>query len=156
MPKNKKTNVVTEDNIIFIIELLNNIKYLAASYNQIWKYRIREINGTDYLTAVDDRTGEIKLVFANPDAQMQHVMKLFKESGWVEVKNEYLLSESSLPQLKMQMIVHAHWIKLKNNHYICSACHSEGEENGLDYETSKSSFCPQCGALMDEEVETLR
>ena len=48
-------------------------------------------------------------------------------------------------------VIHAHWIKRTPSDpvdyfdYECSHCHC--------WHISDSDFCPECGAIMDEEVE---
>lgn len=60
------------------------------------------------------------------------------------------------PEVELAPVIHAHWIKRDNPNYspfdgsfpldlICSHC-------GLEH-VVVSNFCPDCGAIMDEEVE---
>ena len=49
-------------------------------------------------------------------------------------------------------IVHGHWIKLSNGRHECSMCHSNAPSFS-DGRENKSSYCPLCGAKMDEVME---
>lgn len=49
---------------------------------------------------------------------------------------------------KESAVVHAHWNQIANGFMVCSHCEEPVEEN------RKYSFCPLCGARMDEEVFT--
>lgn len=89
-------SILTEDNISNVVHLLTNFKYLAASYNQFWKYDIVHIEADDegYLAAVDERSGEVKLLFTNPDEKMKQFIEMVKERGWLEIKKEYLIDQA--------------------------------------------------------------
>lgn len=45
-------------------------------------------------------------------------------------------------------VVHAHWGSLGFGDYECSNCHRQNAEDEME----DTSFCPFCGAKMDEEV----
>ena len=55
-----------------VIELLNNIKFLAAAYNQMWVIK--------------------KMIIVNPDPLMQEAIDEIVRRGWFSVKEEYLLT----------------------------------------------------------------
>ena len=75
-----------------IIEFLNNIKFLAAAYNQMWVIRKTKIDGDYTIAFVDDRTGEKKMVLVNPDSLMQQAIDEIVARGWFSVKEDYLLT----------------------------------------------------------------
>ena len=75
-----------------IIEFLNNIKFLASAYNQMWVIKKLHINGADTICFVDDVTDEIKMVLVNPDPLMKQAIDEIIEKGWFSVKEEYLLN----------------------------------------------------------------
>lgn len=79
-------------NITPIIEFLNNVKFLASAYNQIWVIKKIKINDEYTIAFVDDRTGEKKMVLVNPDALMQQAIDEIVARGWYEVKEDYLLT----------------------------------------------------------------
>lgn len=75
-----------------VIELLNNIKFLAAAYNQMWVIKKMMLNGEYTIAFVDDVTGDKKLIFVNPDPLMQKAIDEIVARGWFAVKEEYLLN----------------------------------------------------------------
>ena len=75
-----------------IIEFLNNIKFLASAYNQMWVIKKLHLNGTDTICFVDDVTGQTKMVLVNPDPLMQQAIEEIVARGWFDVKEEYLLN----------------------------------------------------------------
>lgn len=120
-------NVLTEDNIINVVHLLTNFKYLAASYNQFWKYDIVHIEADDegYLAAIDERSGEVKLLFTNPDEKMHQFIDMVKERGWLEIKKEYLIdqAEAMLEPIKNGQMVHDGFY-CKHNNNSCEQCNN--------------------------------
>ena len=84
----------TEDGDITItpiIEFLNNIKFLAAAYNQMWKIKKAMIGTNETIAFVDDITGAYKMVIVNPDPLMEKAIDEIIERGWFAVKEEHLL-----------------------------------------------------------------
>ena len=84
----------TEDGNITItpiIEFLNNIKFLASAYNQMWVIRKKVYNGNDTIAFVDDVTGLTKMVLVNPDPLMQEAIDEIIAKGWFAVKEEHLI-----------------------------------------------------------------
>jgi hypothetical protein len=75
-----------------IIEFLNNIKFLASAYNQMWVIKKMNLNGEDTIRFVDDVTGQTKMILVNPDPLMQQAIDEIVEKGWFDVKEEYLLN----------------------------------------------------------------
>ena len=75
-----------------IIEFLNNIKFLAAAYNQMWAIKKMNLNGENTIAFVDDVTGDKKMILVNPDALMQQAIDEIVARGWFSVKEEYLLN----------------------------------------------------------------
>ena len=78
-----------------IIEFLNNIKFLASAYNQMWVIRHLEVNGKDTIAFVDDATDEYKMVLVNPDPLMKKAIDEIIDKGWFAVKEEHLLTTES-------------------------------------------------------------
>ena len=88
-------DATTEDGDITItpiVEFLNNIKYLAAAYNQMWVIKKLHLNGTDTICFVDDVTGQTKMVLVNPDPLMEKAIDEIVSRGWFAVKEEHLLT----------------------------------------------------------------
>lgn len=88
-------DATTEDGDITItpiVEFLNNIKYLAAAYNQMWVIRKMVLNGKNTIAFVDDTTGEYKMVLVNPDPLMEKAIDEIVSRGWFAVKEEHLLT----------------------------------------------------------------
>ena len=81
-----------EVNITPIVEFLNNIKFLASAYNQMWIIKKMKLNGEDTIAFVDDVTGDKKMILVNPDPLMQQAIDEIVAKGWFEVKEEYLLN----------------------------------------------------------------
>jgi hypothetical protein len=75
-----------------IIEFLNNIKFLASAYNQMWVIKKMKLNGEDTIAFVDDVTGLKKMILVNPDPLMQEAIDEIVRRGWFSVKEEYLLN----------------------------------------------------------------
>ena len=85
----------TEDGDITItpiIEFLNNVKFLAAAYNQMWVIKKTKINDKYTIAFVDDVTGEKKMILVNPDPLMQEAIDEIVAKGWFTVKEEHLLT----------------------------------------------------------------
>lgn len=85
----------TEDGEITItpiIEFLNNIKFLASAYNQMWVIKKLYLNGEYTICFVDDVTGQTKMILVNPDPLMRQAIDEIVARGWFEVKEEYLLN----------------------------------------------------------------
>ena len=81
-----------EVSITPIIEFLNNIKFLASAYNQMWVIKKMTLNGEDTIAFVDDVTGLKKMIIVNPDPLMHEAIEEIVRRGWFSVKEEYLLN----------------------------------------------------------------
>lgn len=81
-----------EISITPIVEFLNNIKFLASAYNQMWVIRKMKLDGEDTIAFVDDVTGLKKMIIVNPDPLMQEAIDEIVKRGWFSVKEEYLLN----------------------------------------------------------------
>ena len=81
-----------EISITPIIEFLNNIKFLASAYNQMWVIKKTRLNDEDTIAFVDDVTGLKKMILVNPDPLMQEAIDEIVRRGWFSVKEEYLLN----------------------------------------------------------------
>ena len=81
-----------EISITPIIEFLNNIKFLASAYNQMWVIKKMRLNDEDTIAFVDDVTGLKKMILVNPDPLMQEAIDEIVRRGWFSVKEEYLLN----------------------------------------------------------------
>jgi hypothetical protein len=75
-----------------IVEFLNNIKFLAAAYNQMWVIKKTKVEGENTIAFVDDRSGEKKMILVNPDPLMEKAIDEIVANGWFSVKEEYLLN----------------------------------------------------------------
>jgi len=76
-----------------VVEMINNIQFIAAAYNQIWTIKVYDTPCDKKTIAfVDERSGEEKLVFHNPDEKMALLMEEIRESSWMQVKEKYLAS----------------------------------------------------------------
>lgn len=88
----------TEDGDITItpiVEFLNNIKFLAAAYNQMWVIKKVKFEGVNTIAFMDDITNEYKMVLVNPDPLMQQAIDEIISKGWFRVKEEHLLNTDS-------------------------------------------------------------
>ena len=88
----KATTPEGEISITPIIEFLNNIKFLASAYNQMWVIKKMKYDGEDTIAFVDDVTGLKKMIIVNPDPLMQEAIDEIVRRGWFSVKEEYLLN----------------------------------------------------------------
>ena len=75
-----------------IVEFLNNVKFLASAYNQIWTIRKTKFEGETTIAFVDDATNQKKMIIINPDPLMEKAIDEIVEKGWFSVKEEYLLN----------------------------------------------------------------
>ena len=78
-----------------IVEFLNNIKFLAAAYNQMWVIKKTKFEGETTIAFVDDATNQKKMILINPDPLMEKAIDEIIEKGWFTVKEEYLLNTES-------------------------------------------------------------
>lgn len=93
MADNTTTNISAEKvDITPIIEFLNNITFLAAAYSQIWVVEKIYVNDEYTIAFVDERSGEKKVTFVNPDSLMQKAIDEIVARGWFSVKEDYLLT----------------------------------------------------------------
>ena len=95
MEEMKNTVETTENatpDITPIIEFLNNIKFLASAYNQMWVIKKMKLDDEYTIAFVDDRTGEKKMILVNPDPLMQLAIDEIVARGWFIVKEDYLLT----------------------------------------------------------------
>ena len=90
--KNSTSVEVESTDITPIIEFLNNIKFLASAYNQMWVIKKMKLNDEYTIAFVDDRTGEKKMILVNPDPLMQQAIDEIVARGWFTVKEDYLLT----------------------------------------------------------------
>ena len=81
-----------EVSITPIVEFLNNIKFLASAYNQMWVIKKTKINDEYTIAFVDDVSGAKKMILVNPDPLMEKAIDEIVEKGWFTVKEEYLLN----------------------------------------------------------------
>ena len=81
-----------EVSITPIVEFLNNVKFLAAAYNQMWVIKKMKLNDEYTIAFVDDVTGEKKMILVNPDPLMQEAIDEIVVKGWFTVKEEHLLT----------------------------------------------------------------
>lgn len=87
-------DATTEDGDITIapiIEFLNNIKFLASAYNQMWVIKKMNLNGESTIAFADDVTGVTKMILVNPDPLMEKAIDEIVEKGWFKVKEEHLI-----------------------------------------------------------------
>ena len=84
-----------EVSITPIVEFLNNIKFLASAYNQIWTIKKTKVNDEYTIAFVDDISGAKKMILVNPDPLMEKAIDEIVEKGWFTVKEEYLLNPES-------------------------------------------------------------
>lgn len=78
-----------------VVEMINNIQFIAAAYNQIWTIKVYDTYcGKKTIAFVDERSGEEKLVFHNPDEKMALLIEEIRESDWMQVKEKYLVSDN--------------------------------------------------------------
>lgn len=59
---------------------------------------------------------------------------------------------------KTRIVKHGHWFLLDecaNAGVYCSVCHKKVYKEDYANQKLKSKFCPNCGAVMDEEFKRL-
>lgn len=104
-------------NLVPVIELLHNIMYIASAYNQFWTIKAFDTAcGKHTIALVDERSGEEKLVFHNPDEKMAEFVEEVRSLGWDVIKHKYLGNPENFDSMRV---------------YLCDsscdcACHSKG------------------------------
>lgn len=86
------------------VELINNIIFLAAAYNQIWTLKAIEIEGESYAAFVDERSEQVKTLFLNPDPMMKEIVSQLKEKDWCEIRQEVLSNPEKFNSGRVQLI----------------------------------------------------
>lgn len=82
------------EELITVVELINNIQFIAAAYNQIWTIKVYDTPcGKKTIAFIDERSDEEKLVFHNPDEKMALLINEIRAIGWMQVKEKYLVSD---------------------------------------------------------------
>lgn len=81
-----------EKSITPVIEFLNNIKFLASAYEQIWTIKKITFENEKTIAFIDERTGDTKMILVNPDELMQQAIDEIVARGWFSVKEEHLLT----------------------------------------------------------------
>lgn len=79
-----------------VIELLNNILFLASAYNQIWTIKTITINDVLGIAIVDERTDKIKMTFHNADEKMCLAAAEIQKYGWPDIKIKYLSETNTI------------------------------------------------------------
>lgn len=77
------------------------------------------------------------------DAFQRFIEKQDESADYERCRFEEWLEQQ--PTIEAKPVVHAHWNQIANGFMVCSHCEEPVEEN------RKYSFCPLCGAQMDEE-----
>lgn len=77
-----------------VIELLNNMLFLAAAYNQIWTIRAISLNNETSIAIIEEETNKIKMLFHNPDKLMSLAIAEIEKIGWHETKQKYLAGDA--------------------------------------------------------------
>ena len=76
--------------------------------------------------------------------------------GYIDGIHDAMERVKFMPTLKMDEIKHGHWVMLDecaNEGVYCSVCHKKIYKIGYANQKLKSKYCPNCGAIMDEEKE---
>ena len=91
-------------NIVPVIEMLHNIVYIASAYNQIWTIKAFDTAcGKHTIAIVDERTGEEKLVFHNPDGKMQEFVNEVRDIGWTNIREKYLGNSDNFENMRVKI-----------------------------------------------------
>ena len=81
------------------------------------------------------------------EEKIENLITRFKALGRKQVAEDYnfaLTVLSTAPTIEAKPVVQAHWEEIANGSMVCSHCKESVEEN------RKYSYCPICGAQMDE------
>ena len=90
--------------ILPIIELIHNIMYIAAAYNQIWTVKaIDTESGEHTIVLIDERNGKEKLVFHNPDRLMAEFIEEVRAEGWEEIRRKYLKNPENFDNMRVRL-----------------------------------------------------
>lgn len=90
--------------ILPIIELIHNIMYIAAAYNQIWTIKaINTKSGEHTIALIDERSGKEKLVFHNPDKLMAEFIEEVRAEGWEEIRRKYLKDPENFDNMRVRL-----------------------------------------------------
>ena len=83
------------------------------------------------------------------DAYKLHYKKIYVSTGYDETKQAVVVFAKEIDKCEaedLKPVLHAHYINTKFNDYECSNCH-------IHCRATYNSYCPNCGAKMDEEVD---
>lgn len=95
------------ENLVPVIEMLHNIVYVAAAYNQIWTIKAFDTAcGKHTIALVDERTGEEKLVFHNPDEKMAEFVEEVRTVGWNAIRHKYLDNPEHFENMRVHLCDH--------------------------------------------------
>lgn len=86
-----------------VIELLNNFLYIASAYNQIWTIKVITLSTSCGIAFVDERSGEVKMTFHNPDEKMLYAASEIRKKGWAQVKKEYLMEPMKFNEARIHL-----------------------------------------------------
>lgn len=100
----KNLNKEPEVSVGPVVELINNIIFLAAAYNQIWTLKAIEIEGESYAAFVDERSEQVKTLFLNPDPMMKEIVSQLKEKDWYKIRQEVLSNPEKFNSGRVQLI----------------------------------------------------
>jgi len=91
-------------NLVPVIEMLHNVVYIAAAYNQIWTIKAFDTPcGKHTIALVDERTGEEKLVFHNPDEKMAELVEEVRTQGWDVIRRKYLDNPNNFDNMRVHL-----------------------------------------------------
>lgn len=73
-----------------------------------------------------------------------------------EIEKQFEAYEMAIEAIRKESNVHAHWIhhRLLTDVWICSECKEENYVPKEYWGDTLPDYCPNCGAIMDEEAET--
>lgn len=92
------------NNLIPVIEMLHNIVFIASAYNQIWTIKAFDTAcGKHTIALVDERSGEEKLVFHNPDKRMAEFVEEVRTYGWYTIRHKYLENPNNFDDMRVHL-----------------------------------------------------
>lgn len=56
------------------------------------------------------------------------------------------------PTVEAKPVIHAHWVESEEGYFSCSNCHNDAMVELYENSQKLTTFCPYCGAIMDEVI----
>lgn len=100
---NEKT-VPPTSRLAATVEMINNLIFLAAAYEQIWTVTSYTEGNQIVAAIIDERSGETKIIFSNPDEAMCEFIEALHQQGWYSLRREFLIDGDGFYESRVRLI----------------------------------------------------